>query len=118
MNLELFRDYCLEKKGVSEGFPFGENTLVFKVGGKMFALCGIEPFEKVNLKCDPEECIRLREEFNGVVEGYHMNKTHWNTVSVSDDVPSNLFKEMIDNSYRLVLNSLTKNTLLAYGLSK
>lgn len=108
MNVEFFRDYCLSKKWVTEDFPFDETTIVFKVGNKIFALSGIINFESVNLKCDPEQAIDLRETFQGVKPGWHMNKKHWNTVSVNSDVPQKLFLELIDHSYDLVLKSLTK----------
>ena len=108
MNVEDFRDYCLNKKGVTEGFPFDETTLVFKVGGKMFALAGIDNFASMNLKCDPEKSIDLRETYNGVKPGWHMNKTHWNTVSVDADVPYQLIQELIDDSYNLIFKSLPK----------
>lgn len=108
MNIEAFRSYCLQKKGVKEDFPFGEQTLVFKVQGKMFALANIDLFESVNLKCDPTRAIELRETFRGVLPGYHMNKKHWNTVRVFEDVNDELLMELIDHSYNLVVKSLPK----------
>ena len=108
MNVESFRDYCLAKPSVTEGFPFGPDTLVFKVMGKLFALTNIDAFDSVNLKCDPEYAIELRETFKGVKPGYHMSKKHWNTVSIESDVPEELLREMIDQSYDLVVQSLTK----------
>jgi predicted DNA-binding protein (MmcQ/YjbR family) len=108
MNVEEFREYCISKNGVTESFPFDSETLVFKVGGKMFALSGIELFASVNLKCDPERAVDLRETYNGVKPGYHMNKTHWNTVTIDSDVPEQLLLELIDHSYELVYKSLTK----------
>lgn len=108
MNIESFREYCLAKPGVTEGFPFGPDTLVFKVMGKMFALTHVDVFETVNLKCDPEFAIELRETFQGVQPGWHMNKTHWNTVTVDSDVPEKLFIALIDQSYDLVVKSFTK----------
>lgn len=108
MNVEDFRNYCLSKKGVTESFPFDSLTLVFKIGGKMFTLTNIDLFQSVNLKCDPERSIELRETYNGVKPGFHMNKTHWNTVIVDSDVPNQLFLELIDHSYELVYKSLTK----------
>ena len=108
MDIESFRDYCLKKAGVSEGFPFDKNTLVFKVMGKMFALTDIDAFQSVNLKCDPEYAIELRETFQGVKPGYHMNKKHWNTVSTHEDLPDQLIIDLVDQSYNLVVNSLTK----------
>lgn len=109
MNVETFRNYCLSKKGVSEEFPFGEETLVFKVMGKMFALSGLEkvPFS-VSLKCDPEKAILLRDEFPDHIQGaYHMNKKHWNSLE-PQSLPPQLVKDLIDHSYELVVNSLTK----------
>ncbi len=106
MNIEIFRDYCLNKKGVTEHFPFDNKTLVFKVGWKMFALCNIENFDSVNLKCDPNWTQELRAQYDEIKPGYHMNKIHWNTVNVT--LPSQLFVQLIDHSYELVFNSLTK----------
>lgn len=108
MNIESFRDYCLAKPGVTEGFPFDSKTLVFKVMGKMFALTNVDLFQSINLKCDPEYAIELRETFQGVKPGYHMSKKHWNTVTVQSDVPEKLLLEFIDQSYNLVVKSLTK----------
>lgn len=113
MNLEIFHEYCLSKKGVTEHFPFDEDTLVFKVGGKMFALSSLSQWEKgepsVNLKCDPDRAQELRSEYDDIVSGYHMNKVHWNTVAVNKEVSDRLIKELIDHSYELVFKSLTKN---------
>lgn len=108
MNITFFRDYCLSKPGASEDTPFDENTLCFKVGNKIFAIIDIELFESVNLKCDPERAVDLREEFGGIVPGYHMNKKHWNTVSFDGSVPDKIILELVDHSYDLILNSLPK----------
>ena len=108
MNIEEFRDYCLAKKGVTESFPFGETTLVFKVMGKMYALVDVEAFDFVNLKCDPERSFELREKYMGIQPGYHMNKKLWNSVYVNDDVDDQLIYELVDHSYDLVVRSLTK----------
>ena len=108
MNIEDLREYCISKKGVTEGFPFDENTLVFKVMGKMFALTGIEDFKSVNLKCEPLLALELRAEYNAVEPGYHMSKVHWNTITVNDDVNDSKLKELIDLSYDLVVKGLTK----------
>lgn len=108
MNIEQFRDYCLSLKSVTESFPFGENTLVFKVKGKMFALTDIDLFTSVNLKCEPETAIELRERYAAVKPGYHMNKTHWNTVEMDNTIPDNLVREWISHSYQLVVASLPK----------
>ncbi|PJJ10509.1 putative DNA-binding protein (MmcQ/YjbR family) [Flavobacterium sp. 1] len=112
MNLETFYEYCLSKKGVTEHFPFDEDTLVFKVGGKIFALSSLLQWEKgtphVNLKCDPERAQELRAEYDAINPGFHMSKVHWNTIGVNQDVPDALLKELIDHSYDLVFKSLTK----------
>ena len=112
MNLEMFYEYCLSKKGVTEHFPFDEDTLVFKVGGKMFALSSLLQWEKgnpsVNLKCDPERAQELRAEYDGINPGFHMSKVHWNTITINNDVPEVLLKELIDHSYGLVFKSLSR----------
>lgn len=112
MNLETYYEYCLSKKGVTEHFPFDEDTLVFKVGGKMFALSSLCQWEKgqpsVNLKCDPERAEELRAEYDDIQPGFHMSKTHWNTIAVNESVSDNLIRELIDHSYELVFISLTK----------
>jgi predicted DNA-binding protein (MmcQ/YjbR family) len=110
MNIEDFYAYCLQKKGVSEHFPFDEQTLVFKVGTKIFALTDVTSFRSINLKCNPEQAIELREEYTAVQPGYHMNKKHWNTILLFSDLDDQLLKELIDHSYNLVLNSLPKKT--------
>ena len=109
MNIEEFREFCINKKGVTEEFPFDETTLVFKVLGKMFALSGLEHQPPtVNLKCDPERAIVLREEFDGrIISGFHMNKKHWNTIEILN-IPQNLLKELIDHSYDLVVQGMSK----------
>ncbi|CAM4102785.1 MmcQ/YjbR family DNA-binding protein [Zobellia nedashkovskayae] len=115
MNVELFREYCIAKKGVTEEFPFDEKTLVFKVMGKMFSLCALERLpSQVNLKCDPERAIELREEFDGnIIPGYHMSKVHWNTLLL-DSLPPKLVTELIDHSYDLVISKFTKKLKAAY----
>lgn len=112
MNIEDFRLYCLAKPNVTEELPFDENTLVFKVAGKMFALTDIHRFDGVNLKCDPDRAIELRERFQGVQPGYHMSKVHWNTVKINTDVSDKLLFELIDHSYNLVVSKLPKKTRL------
>ncbi len=109
MNIEAFREYCLSKKGVTESFPFDEQTLVFKVMGKMFALCGLERVPpQANLKCDPERAVVLREEYDGaIIPGYHMSKVHWNTLYFND-LPPKLILELTDHSYDLVVSKFTK----------
>jgi predicted DNA-binding protein (MmcQ/YjbR family) len=92
----------LKKEGVKEEFPFGEDTLVFKVNGKIFAITDVETFEGINLKCDPEKAVQLREQYDAVQPGYHMNKKHWNTVVMDGSVSDKLVREWIDHSYELV----------------
>lgn len=106
MNIEDYRDYCLAKPGVTEGFPFDEKVLVFKVGGKMFALLDVDEFNYINLKCDPERAVELREQYNSVKPGYHMNKLHWNSVYVNMDLPDKNILELTDHSYELIFLSL------------
>jgi predicted DNA-binding protein (MmcQ/YjbR family) len=109
MNIEEFRMYCLSKEGVEECFPFGKDTLVFKVAGKMFALTGLDEIEfSVNLKCDPLLAVELREKYPCVQPGYHMNKKHWNTVYIDGSADDRLLKKWIDHSYDLVVLSLPK----------
>lgn len=108
MDIEKYRNYCLKKKAVTEEFPFDNQTLVFKVAGKMFALTDVDEFSGINLKCDPEKAIELREKHEGITAGYHMNKKHWNTVSTAGDVSDKLILDLIDHSYQLVVQSLPK----------
>ena len=108
MNIENYRAYCMGKKGVTEEFPFGENTLVYKVMGKLFALTDVEFFESINLKVDPEKGVELREEYPSVQPGYHMNKKHWITVLMDGSIPDKLLRQWIDDSYQLVVSGLTK----------
>lgn len=108
MNIENFRTYCLSLKGVTEGFPFGEQTLVFKVMDKMFALAPLEGESTANLKCDPEQAIALRERYPEVQPGYHMNKKHWNTVSLEGGLSDKMIVGLIDHSYELVVKGLKK----------
>ncbi|WP_022824912.1 MmcQ/YjbR family DNA-binding protein [Hymenobacter norwichensis] len=108
MNIEDFRDYCLLKTGVTEETPFGPSTLVFKVSGKVFALTDIDTFGSINLKCDPERAVELREQHDYVLPGFHMNKKHWNTVLIGTGVPGGQLRELIDHSYDLVRASLPK----------
>jgi predicted DNA-binding protein (MmcQ/YjbR family) len=109
LNIEDFRSYCLQKKGVTEEFPFDEFTLCFKVGGKIFALTDIESKPlSFNLKCDPEKAVFLRETYACVRPGYHMNKKHWNTITADGTASVRLLHEWIDDSYDLVVASLPK----------
>lgn len=109
MDLETFRDYCLTKPHVAESTPFGEDTLVFKVGGKMFALASLDEVPpRVNLKCDPDLALELRDRYADVQPGYHMNKKHWNTIELSGVIPDAELRRMIDHSYDLVVARLPK----------
>lgn len=108
MNIETFRGYCLAKAGVSEGFPFDDKTLVLKVVDKMFTLTSLEGDFRINLKCDPERAIELREQYPAVQPGYHQNKKHWNTIIVDGSIPDELLKQWIDHSYELVVAKLPK----------
>lgn len=107
-NIEDFRDYCLSFKGVTEKFPFDETTLVFYVGNKMFCLVDIEAFDYCNLKCDPDEALELRAQYEGIQPGYHMSKKHWNSIYFQQDVPVKLMQELVVKSYDLVVKGLTK----------
>jgi predicted DNA-binding protein (MmcQ/YjbR family) len=108
LNIEYFRDYCLRKRGVTEEFPFGIDTLVFKVVGKMFAITDVSHFSSINLKVLPETSIELQERHEAVLPGYHMNKKHWITVLMDNSVPDSLIWEWVDQSYTLVVSGLTK----------
>jgi len=103
MNIEELRDYAIAKPNTEEGFPFGESTLVFKVKGKIFLLVSVDaqPLQ-FNAKCDPEKAMELREQYDSVLPGYHMNKKHWNTVIIDGSLSKKQLKEMIDHSYALV----------------
>ena len=113
MNIESYREYCLQKPGTTEHFPFNEDTLVFKVMGKMYALSSLMSWEngepRINLKCDPEEAILLREKYpESILPGYHMNKQLWNTVLLNGELTPKQVQQFIDDSYTLIVNSLTK----------
>lgn len=110
MNVEEFRLFCLQKPAVTEEFPFGPETLVFKVAGKVFALTGLDEIQfKVNLKCDPEYAVELRENHEEVKPGFHMNKKHWNTVDFEGNLSEKLLRSLINHSYELVVKSLPKS---------
>jgi predicted DNA-binding protein (MmcQ/YjbR family) len=114
MNIEDLRSYCLQKAYVTEELPFGPDTLVFKVVTKLFLLTNLDhPDFRFNVKCDPELAIQLREQYSCVQPGYHMNKIHWNTISVDGSVNDKKLKEWIDNSYQLVFESLPKKVRIA-----
>ena len=112
MNIQQYFEYCLSKKGVTEHFPFDEDTLVFKVGGKMFALASLQEWENgnpsVNLKCDPDRAEELRAQYDDIQPGYHMSKVHWNTIHFQSDVSDKMMLELINHSYELIFKSLTK----------
>jgi predicted DNA-binding protein (MmcQ/YjbR family) len=109
MNLEDFREYCLTKPNVTESTPFGPDTIVFKVGGKIFALASLDDVPThVNLKCDPERALDLRDRYEEVQPGYHMNKKHWNTIELGGRIPAAELRRLIDHSYDLVVASLPK----------
>jgi len=107
VNIESFRDYCLSKKGVAETFPFGENTLVYKVMNKMFALTDIDNFQSINLKCEPEWAMELREKYPAIIPGYHMNKKHWNTILIDNSLSDVFLQKLIDHSYDCVVSKLS-----------
>ena len=108
MDIEVIRTHCISKQQVSESFPFDDDTLVFKVAGKMFALISLKKNSFVNLKCDPERAVELREQFHAVQPGYHMSKTHWNSVYFNEDLDDKTILELVDHSYELVVKSLPK----------
>jgi len=109
VDAEDFREYCLAKPRVTEGTPFGEDTPVFKVEGKMFALLSLDAAPpRANLKCDPDRALELRDRYEQVLPGYHMNKKHWNTVEIGTGIPEVELRSMIDHSYQLVVKGLPK----------
>lgn len=118
MTLDDLLVYCTTKPAVEETLPFGPDTLVFKVAGKIFALTGLaEEDFRINLKCDPERAVRLRERYPEIKPGWHMNKTHWNTVGLENgELSDALVQELIDHSYDLVVKSLTKKARTEHGL--
>ena len=108
MNIEEFRDFCLSFPETSEGMPFDAKTLVFKVSGKMFALCSIEEFSSFNVKCDPAKAEELRAKYQSIRPGYHMNKKHWNTIDITGELQDKELKHWIRHSYELVVSKLPK----------
>ncbi len=109
MNIEEYRTFCLSLQEAEEGMPFDEKTLVFTIKGKMFSLTNsIDTFELINVKCEPEEAIILRERFNAVIPGYYMNKKHWNSIKIDGTIPDKQIKDWIKNSYCLVVSTLPK----------
>jgi predicted DNA-binding protein (MmcQ/YjbR family) len=111
MEIESLREYCISKPDVTEGLPFGDDTLVFKVSGKIFALTSLSGDLTINLKCDPERAISLREEYPCIRPGYHMNKVHWNTIYVDGTLSDNKIRELIDHSYDLVAKSTKRKRI-------
>jgi predicted DNA-binding protein (MmcQ/YjbR family) len=109
MNIETLREYCLSKKAITEDFPFGEDTLVFRVMNKIFLLVSLSSSPlQFNAKCNPDKAIELREQYEAVQPGYHMNKKHWNTIIMDGSLSNAQLKEMIDDSYYLIVQSLPK----------
>ena len=108
MNIEEVREYALSLKGTSEDMPFGPDTLVLRVMGKIFMLMNLEGEFRINLKCDPEKAIELRETYSFVIPGFHMNKKHWNTILAEESIPNQLLCELIDHSYEMVAKGLTQ----------
>jgi predicted DNA-binding protein (MmcQ/YjbR family) len=108
MNAEDIREYCLSKKETTESFPFDDTTLVFKVLNKMYALVNLDGDLRLNLKCEPEKAIELREQYSAVLPGYHMNKKLWNTILIDGSIDNNLLKEWIDDSYDLIVEKMPK----------
>jgi predicted DNA-binding protein (MmcQ/YjbR family) len=119
MDLAEFREYCLTKPSATEGTPFGPDVLVFKVSGKMFALAALDELPTtVNLKCDPDLALDLRDRYEQVRPGYHMNKKHWNTVEIENGIPDAELRKMIDHSYELVIKRLPKSKVKAGAQSR
>ena len=109
MDLAKFREYCLSKANATESTPFAPDTLVFKVSGKMFALASLDEVPaRANLKCNPDLALELRDRYEQVRPGYHMNKKHWNTIEIEAGIPDAEIRKMIDHSYDLILKSLPK----------
>ena len=108
MNVEDVRQYCIKMSFVTEGFPFDDKTLVFKVANKMFALLNLGVSPSLNLKCDPDEAVKFREHYSAVLPGYHMSKKHWNTILLDETIPDKVIYRWIDNSYDLIVNGLPR----------
>jgi len=111
MDLETIREYCLKKKGVTESLPFDDETPVYKVMSKIFLIANVNPPVSINLKCDPEKAVELRERYDAVTPGYHMNKMHWNTILIDNSIQGKLILDWIDDSYNLVVSSLRKSEI-------
>jgi len=114
MNFDVIREYVLKKKHVTEGQPFGDDVIVYKVLDKMFMLMNFKIPTELSLKCEPERAIELRERYDAVLPGYHMNKTHWNTVIVDNTIPAKEFLKMIDDSYNLIVKAFPKKKMEEY----
>ncbi|MDI9357044.1 MAG: MmcQ/YjbR family DNA-binding protein [Chitinophagaceae bacterium] len=114
MTLEDLHQYCISKEETVGEFPFDRDTLAFKVKGKIFALTSMKKWEEqtpsINLKCNPEKSIQLREHYNSITPGYHMNKKHWNTIQINKEVTDTLLYQLIDHSYNIICKSSTKKT--------
>ncbi len=116
MNLEMIRAHCLKKKGATEDFPFDDETLVFRIGGKIFALVGTKEVEFINLKADAEKAVEWREQYEGVKRGYHMNKKLWNSVYLDGSVPDKLIFEMIDHAHGEIVKKFSKKMRANFSL--
>lgn len=116
MDVEIIREYCLSKKGVTESFPFDDISLVMKVMNKMFALIDLEEAKSITLKCNPERAIELRERYSGIEGAYHFNKKYWNGVYFDADVDDKLIKELVDHSYEEVIKKFTKKMRAEYDV--
>lgn len=116
MNIEEFRAFCLSKDFVTEEFPFDDVTLTFKVDNKLFALTNVDLFETVNLKCDPVAALDLREQYQSVSPGFHMNKKHWNTITINGDVPDDKLLEMVTHSYDCVVKGFSRRRKVELGI--
>jgi predicted DNA-binding protein (MmcQ/YjbR family) len=119
MDLAQFREYCLSKSHATESTPFGPEVVVFKIGGKMFALAALDEVPtRVNLKCDPDLALDLRDRYEQVTPGYHMNKKHWNTVEIESGIPDGELRKMIDHSYDLVVKTPARSTATVAARSR
>lgn len=115
VNIEDIREFCLLKNGVTEDFPFGPDVLVFRVGGKIFLLCDLSDVDlSINLKCDPQWAVELRNNYHFIKPGFHMNKKHWNTINIFEGADRKLLEEMINHSYLKVADGLPKNEKQKY----
>ena len=118
MDPAQLRDQCLSFAGAEETFPFGPNTSVFKVEGKIFALSRLDADPlKVSLKCEPELAVQLRRDHEAIIGGYHLNKRHWNTVTLDGSVPEQLVRDMVEDSYDLIVSRLPRGTQIRLGWS-